>query len=285
MARKAAASPAKGKKTADKATAAEVPKRLKPASAKRVSKAIDRFTVEPTVSAAKPIVVQKGKGKKLGDIENVAALLDKRKKSDELLSIIHGLVLGRVTKAVDVKKNLESFSGVVYGDDKDKGRKNLVTKIERLRVKQIQEVLAFFGQSPQGDKEELVGRLADFLEKPTPSSETYTVSSPKKRSASKSGTRKTTTKKAATKKKGKRSKKDPNAPKRPLSAYLYFCADKRDEIKKKNPNDSITDIAKKLGAQWAKVAAADKKKYESKASKDKERYEKESEKYKKKSSK
>lgn len=40
-------------------------------------------------------------------------------------------------------------------------------------------------------------------------------------------------------KKKKRAKKDPNAPKNPLSAYLLFCNDHRDEVKTKNPDASF----------------------------------------------
>lgn len=40
-------------------------------------------------------------------------------------------------------------------------------------------------------------------------------------------------------KKKKRAKKDPNAPKNPLSAYLLFCNDHRDSVKAKNPDASF----------------------------------------------
>lgn len=41
-------------------------------------------------------------------------------------------------------------------------------------------------------------------------------------------------KKSKTAKKSK-VEKDPNAPKKPLSAYMMYCADMRDEVKKENP--------------------------------------------------
>lgn len=41
-------------------------------------------------------------------------------------------------------------------------------------------------------------------------------------------------KKSTTEKKSK-VKKDPNVPKKPLSAYMMYCADMRDEVKKENP--------------------------------------------------
>lgn len=74
------------------------------------------------------------------------------------------------------------------------------------------------------------------------------------------------------KKRGK-AKKDPNAPKRPLSAFFMFCQEFRSVIKKQNPTFGIGDIAKQLGHQWEVVG--DKSKYEALAGKDKARYEKE----------
>ena len=54
-------------------------------------------------------------------------------------------------------------------------------------------------------------------------------------------------------------KKDPNAPKRGLSAYMFFCQDMRDTIKSEGgPNISFTDITKELGKQWKELSEADK---------------------------
>ncbi|MCJ8730200.1 hypothetical protein PDJAM_G00181450 [Pangasius djambal] len=74
-------------------------------------------------------------------------------------------------------------------------------------------------------------------------------------------------------KKGKK-KKDPNAPKRPPSAFFIFCSDHRPKVKSENPGISIGDVAKKLGDQWSKLSAKDKTPYEQKAVKLKEKYEK-----------
>ncbi|KAK7929782.1 hypothetical protein WMY93_006177 [Mugilogobius chulae] len=74
-------------------------------------------------------------------------------------------------------------------------------------------------------------------------------------------------------KKGKK-KKDPNAPKRPPSAFFVFCSDHRSRIKEENPGISIGDIAKKLGELWSTQSAKDKAPYEAKAAKLKEKYEK-----------
>ncbi|XP_012708548.1 high mobility group protein B2 [Fundulus heteroclitus] len=71
-----------------------------------------------------------------------------------------------------------------------------------------------------------------------------------------------------------KKKKDPNAPKRPPSAFFVFCSDHRPRIKAENPGISIGDIAKKLGELWATQGAKDKAPYEAKAAKLKEKYEK-----------
>ena len=71
----------------------------------------------------------------------------------------------------------------------------------------------------------------------------------------------------------KRKKKDPNAPKRPLSTFFLFCHDERPNVKQLYPSHSIGEVAKELGERWNKVPPEVKLKYEQKARKDKQRYE------------
>jgi hypothetical protein len=49
--------------------------------------------------------------------------------------------------------------------------------------------------------------------------------------------------------------KDPNAPKRPLAAYMFFCKEKREEIKKEEGNEKLTfgEVGKLLGERWKTV--------------------------------
>lgn len=74
--------------------------------------------------------------------------------------------------------------------------------------------------------------------------------------------------------KAKGKKKDPNAPKRPPSAFFLFCSEYRPKIKSEHPGLSIGDTAKKLGEMWSEQSAKDKQPYEQKAAKLKEKYEK-----------
>lgn len=48
----------------------------------------------------------------------------------------------------------------------------------------------------------------------------------------------------------KRAKKDPSAPKRPMSAFLFFSQDKRRLIKGENPGMRNTEISRVLGEMW-----------------------------------
>jgi hypothetical protein len=79
-----------------------------------------------------------------------------------------------------------------------------------------------------------------------------------------------------TKKKAPKKEKDPNAPKRPTSAYFFFMADARPKTKADNPDASVSELAKIMGAEWNKIKETDEaKKYVDMAAKDKARYEKE----------
>mgnify|MGYP000858041294 CR=1 FL=1 len=76
-----------------------------------------------------------------------------------------------------------------------------------------------------------------------------------------------------------KKKKDPNAPKRALSAFLFFSSDKRQEVIDNNPGIKFVDITREISKLWGEIDANSKKKYEEKAKKDKERYEKEKAEY------
>ena len=68
-------------------------------------------------------------------------------------------------------------------------------------------------------------------------------------------------------------KKDPAAPKRGCSAYIFFCKDKRAEVKEANPDMKGTEVTKELGRIWREeTSAKQKKKYSKQATADKERY-------------
>lgn len=59
-------------------------------------------------------------------------------------------------------------------------------------------------------------------------------------------------------------------PKRPLSAYMIWLNEHREQIKSENPGSKVTEIAKRGGELWR--ALKDKTEWEQKAVEAKERY-------------
>ncbi|CAF2855392.1 unnamed protein product [Rotaria sp. Silwood2] len=76
-------------------------------------------------------------------------------------------------------------------------------------------------------------------------------------------------------KRTKKKKKDPLAPKRPLSAFFHYCKEERPKLKALNSSLSVGEIAKELGDRWNHTGPDGKQIYEEAAQRDKERYEKE----------
>ncbi|CAJ0575168.1 unnamed protein product, partial [Mesorhabditis spiculigera] len=67
--------------------------------------------------------------------------------------------------------------------------------------------------------------------------------------------------------KRKRAKRDPNAPKRPLSAFFLFSQERRPQVVAEHP------IAKTLGGVWGTMGPEDREPYDQRAQNDKRRYE------------
>merc|ERR1712020_324495 len=72
---------------------------------------------------------------------------------------------------------------------------------------------------------------------------------------------------------GQRKKKDPNAPKRPMSAYFLFMNATRPTVRKENPDASIGEVAKILGKMWGEIEPEDKAKYDKDAAAAKKKWE------------
>ncbi|KAI0759180.1 HMG-box [Irpex lacteus] len=70
-----------------------------------------------------------------------------------------------------------------------------------------------------------------------------------------------------------KAKKDPKAPKRALSAYMFFSQDWRERVKAENPDAGFGEIGKLLGARWKELSDEEKKPYIEQAAKDKDRAE------------
>lgn len=58
----------------------------------------------------------------------------------------------------------------------------------------------------------------------------------------------------------KRTKKDPNAPTKPLSAYLHFLIEKQEEIRNSASDVmSVAEITRQVGAAWRLLSAQERK--------------------------
>jgi len=73
--------------------------------------------------------------------------------------------------------------------------------------------------------------------------------------------------------------KDPNAPKRALSAWIIYTNEMRPKFKSDNPEKSTTELTTLMSQEWRNMTNEDKKKYTDLADVDKQRYMKEKEEY------
>lgn len=72
-------------------------------------------------------------------------------------------------------------------------------------------------------------------------------------------------------KKGKK-KKDPSEPKRPTTAFFYYTASIREEVKANNPGKAVGELSKIYGQMWADLSEEERAPFQEKNEKDKERY-------------
>ncbi len=69
----------------------------------------------------------------------------------------------------------------------------------------------------------------------------------------------------------KKKMKDPNAPKRCMSAFFWFSQDERSKVRAANPDFAVGDIAKELGRRWSEAEGPIREKYEKLAAEDRAR--------------
>lgn len=70
-------------------------------------------------------------------------------------------------------------------------------------------------------------------------------------------------------------KKDPNAPKRGLTAYNFFCREMREKVKEENPDASFGDLSRIVGGKYKSLSEEELKKWNAKAKLDQVRYKEE----------
>ena len=76
-----------------------------------------------------------------------------------------------------------------------------------------------------------------------------------------------------------KKKKDKNAPKKALSAYMFFAKARRPQVKTDNAEMTFGEIGKELGRLWGLLSDTDKKVFQDQADEDKVRYAADMEKY------
>ncbi|KAL1023013.1 hypothetical protein UPYG_G00035390 [Umbra pygmaea] len=73
--------------------------------------------------------------------------------------------------------------------------------------------------------------------------------------------------------KGKKRKKVlPNGPKAPVTGYVRFLNERREQIRAKHPDLPFPEITKRLGAEWSRLAPPDKQRFLDEAEREKLQY-------------
>ncbi len=178
----------------------------------------------------------------------------------------------RAKKAKDAPKNAKSaymffcqeMRSSVKEENPELSPKEITTKLGAMwkEIKDNEEEVEKYNQLASADKDRYKEEMANYIP-----SEGEAESEDEK--SSKKG-----------KKEKKTTKKPKDAPKNAKSAYIFFCADKRAEVKEENPELSAKEITIKLGEMWKEIKDTEEaKKYNEMASTDKDRYKEEMENY------
>lgn len=179
--------------------------------------------------------------------------------------MLHRVLYNVACKKKDVKRNIREFSGIVYSELLD--RSKFLARIERSTKTfgKMRDIAKILGVDSRTNKEDLKDALATFLEAPADHGAVHksTVKKAEKR-AEKEEKKVTKVAKKLGKKAAKKKTTKEDKPKKPLSAYMIFSNEKREELVKKFPELSMPEIAKKTGELWKK---ADQEKYKEMAKK------------------
>jgi len=70
----------------------------------------------------------------------------------------------------------------------------------------------------------------------------------------------------------KKGKKDPNKPKRNMSAFFLYSNAHRERVKEENPNAKFGDIAKILSVEFKEISESERARWDRLAAQDKDRY-------------
>ena len=138
----------------------------------------------------------------------------------------------------------------VKEENPEMNAKEIVSKLASLWQEADEDVKAEYQEKASQDKQRYQEQMADYV----PSDE---EASPKGKNSKGS------------------AKKDPNAPKGAKNAYIFFCADNREQVKEENPEMKSTEIVSELARLWQEADEEVKAEYQEKAAQDKQRYQEE----------
>ena len=137
---------------------------------KRARKSTERIAIEAPQKKEKKV----GAGTPLGEMPEVDELMREAKNKDALEDL-HRVVFKTKGAKGKVRKNLAAFAGFVY-EDEAKEKPRLLDRLAKFKNGQITAMLDLCrvdrsAKSFEGkvDKEKLIGRLVEFLEKPSSS--------------------------------------------------------------------------------------------------------------------
>eukprot|EP00088_Acartia_fossae_P018526 TRINITY_DN2070_c1_g1_i10.p1 TRINITY_DN2070_c1_g1~~TRINITY_DN2070_c1_g1_i10.p1 ORF type:complete len:358 (-),score=81.28 TRINITY_DN2070_c1_g1_i10:26-1099(-) len=65
--------------------------------------------------------------------------------------------------------------------------------------------------------------------------------------------------------KSQKRRRDPNAPKQPLTAFFIYSTEERPKVKEDHPTMSVTDVAKELGRRWSELDSETKQRFHARA--------------------
>eukprot|EP00302_Diacronema_sp_CCMP2436_P012151 CAMPEP_0179873384 /NCGR_PEP_ID=MMETSP0982-20121206/22143_1 /TAXON_ID=483367 /ORGANISM="non described non described, Strain CCMP 2436" /LENGTH=367 /DNA_ID=CAMNT_0021764743 /DNA_START=20 /DNA_END=1123 /DNA_ORIENTATION=+ len=230
----------------------------------RERKKTETYVVEVLEKAE--FVVLKGKGKALGKLANVSAMLDSKTGSDDVMQHLYHACFSRKGQKLKVKAALREFSGFPFdASTRDAELAKRTVAIGKRSMDELKQMLKVCCQVSGGSKDELVARLLEFLGKPSDSGISAKVDSavkrkrattPKKGSAKKPTKAKPVAKKSEAS--GKAKKDSAVGIKKPPSALELYLKERLPALKLKNDEVSEADLEKHLKDKW-KTLAADKK--------------------------
>lgn len=116
-------------------------------------------------SSLKPVEIMEGKGVRLGDIEAVEEELQRARGTDKWLRKLHTVLFpGASVNKSTVKKNIRDFSGFV--DTSAEMRQARISKLTVLSKQEMSDLATLLQQHRGGTKEDVAGRIVEFLECP-----------------------------------------------------------------------------------------------------------------------